>query len=222
MTQQAVPLLLVIFIGLASYAAIFLSLQSICSRNSGLKEENRAGTGAADYLHLAADIYATAALLDGGGGGVQNSRAAHDRRHFNNMLLELLEQGNGAAAMALLKKQNQAMPKMSRIYCENPAVNAAVSHYAAMAEQVGIQTEIELDIPSDTEVDSLELSMAVSNLMENAIQACATLEDAPFLRFTCRRIGRLLLEMENPCQDGTVLDESGYPVSGEEGHGNRQ
>ena len=63
--------------------------------------------------------------------------------------------------------------------------------------------------------------MVVSNLMENAIQACGGLPQnkAPYLHFTCRSVGRLLLEMENPCTEGTVLDESGYPLACEEGHG---
>lgn len=70
-------------------------------------------------------------------------------------------------------------------------------------------------------VDALELSMVVSNLMENAIQACEKLpkNQAPYLRFTCRSVGRLLLEMENPCPEGTTLDENGHPVAWEEGHG---
>ena len=63
--------------------------------------------------------------------------------------------------------------------------------------------------------------MVVSNLMENAIQACGRLpqDKAPWLRFTCRSVGRLLMEMENPCAEGTVLDEGGYPVAREKGHG---
>jgi sensor histidine kinase regulating citrate/malate metabolism len=75
--------------------------------------------------------------------------------------------------------------------------------------------------PGGLKVDDLELSMVVSNLMENAIQACKKLPQnrVPFLRFTSQSVGRLLLEIENPCAEDVVLDESGYPVSYEEGHG---
>lgn len=153
----------------------------------------------------------------------QNSRAAHDRRHFNNVLLELWEQGKNDEAAALLQTQNQAVPKISKVYCENPAVNAAVCHYAGLAEQAGIPAELVLDIPGDLPVDDLELSMVVSNLMENAIQACERLpqkqNQTPYLRFTCRSVGRLLLELENPCAGDTLLDENGYPVACGEGHG---
>ena len=151
----------------------------------------------------------------------QNSRAAHDRRHFNNVLLELLEQGQTGEAAALLQTQNQAVPKIGKTYCENPAVNAAVCHYAGIAEQAGIQTDISLDISNNLNVDTLEFSMVVSNLMENAIHSCAKLpkDIAPYIRFTCRSVGRLLLEMENPCATDSALDQSGYPIIRNEGHG---
>jgi hypothetical protein len=86
---------------------------------------------------------------------------------------------------------------------------------------IGLAAEVELDIPRDLTLDSLELSMVVSNLLENAIQACGRLANSakPYLRFTCRSVGRLLLEMENPCAEEASLDESGYPVTCEESHG---
>lgn len=219
LTQQAVPLLLVIFIGIASYSSIFLSLKNL-QREYKIKEENQKMQAERDYLHLAADgMTQRLKLMEEL--SVQNSRAAHDRRHFNNILLELLEQGDSGEAINLLKKQNKSAPKISKVYCENPAVNAAVCHYANMANNANISTEIELDIPSDLFVDSLEFSMAVSNLMENAIKACEKLpsNSDTYIRFTCHNVGRLLVEMENPCTEYITLDENGYPVAYEDGHG---
>ncbi len=219
LTEQAIPLILVIFIGLAAYSSIFLSLKNL-QREFWVKEENRKMQAEREYLQLASgNMVQRLELMEEV--AAQNSRAAHDRRHFNNVLLELLEQKKSGEAVDLLINQNQTSHKISKIYCENPAVNAAVSHYARLAEQAGISTEIELDIPRDLTVDSLEFSMVVSNLLENAIQACGRLTDGinPYLRFTCRSVGRLLLEMENPCAEGIVLDENGYPAASETGHG---
>ena len=108
-----------------------------------------------------------------------------------------------------------------RLYCENPAVNAAVSYYVNLAEQAEITTEIALDIPANLNVDTLELSMVVSNLLENAIQACSKLytNQSRHIQFKCVNVGRLLMEMENPCAEDVALDESGYPVASEVGHG---
>ena len=121
----------------------------------------------------------------------------------------------------MLQTHDRAPPVVARVYCEHPAVNAAVSHYAGLAEQAGIQTDIVLDIPNALAVDALELSMVVSNLMENALHASAQVPAGrvPYLRFTCHRAGRLLLEMENACSADATLDEAGQPRVHANGHG---
>ncbi len=219
LTEQAVPMLLLIFIELASYSSIFLSLKYL-QQEYRVKEENHKMQTEREYLQLAADNMSERLKLMEEV-SVQNSRAAHDRRHFNNMLLEFLEQGENNEAVALLKKHNQATPKISKVYCQNHLVNASVCHYVKLAEQSGILTQIELDIPSELSVNSLELSMVVSNLLENAIMASLKKSSGKqsFINFNCRNVGRLLLEMENPCPEDTILDENGYPVTLEEGHG---
>lgn len=219
LTEQAIPMLLVCFIGIAAYSSIFLSLRNL-QREFRIREENQTMQAEREYMQLAAsNMSRQLELMDEV--SAQNSRAAHDRRHFNNVLLELLEQGKAGEAYTLLESHNQAVPKISKIYCENHVVNAAVCHYASLAEQAGIQVEITLDIPGDVNVDALELTMVVSNLMENAIQACERLpqNQASYLRFNCQNVGRLLLEMENPCGEGSTLDESGYPVASGKEHG---
>lgn len=217
--HNRVPLLFLILLGLSVYVSIIHTLTTI-TKQYALREENQKIQADRTYLQLAADNMAQRLELMNEA-SAQNNRAAHDRRHFNNVLLGLLEQGHTDEAATLLRSQNRVMPKIERIYCENTAVNAAVCHYAAMAEDAGIQTEIVLDIPDELKVDRLEFSMVVSNLMENAIQACERLPQnrVPYLRFTCRNVGRLLLEMENPCTEGVGLDESGYPIAVEEDHG---
>ena len=109
----------------------------------------------------------------------------------------------------------------STAYCEDPAINAAVCHYASMAEQAGIRTEICLDIPDNLDVDPIGFSMVISNLMENAIHSCQNLPQGktPYLRLTCHPVGRLLLEIENPCSPDTTLDGNGLPAVRSEGHG---
>lgn len=219
LTYNFLPLMLLILLGLSVYIAIIHSLKTI-TKQYIMREENQAMLSEREYLHLAADSMSQRLKLMQEVSAL-NSRAAHDRRHFNNMLLELLENGDNGEAVALLNKQNQAVPKISKVFCENPVVNAAVCHYANVAQHANILTEIELDIPSDLTVDSLELSMVVSNLMENAIQACGKLpaNQKHFIHFICHNVGRLILEIENSCSEDTVLDENGYPITHEANHG---
>lgn len=218
LSTNYVPLLLLILLGFSVYISIIYSLKSI-TREHIMREDNRRIQAEKDYLLLAADNMAQRLELMEEVSS-QNRREAHDRRHFNNMLLELLEQGKNTEAVALLGINKQVI-KVSKVYCENNTVNAAVSYYAELAEQSTIPVEITLDIPGNLSVDALELSMVIANLMENAIQACERLtsNQFPFIRFTARSVGRLLLEMENPCSEDIELDEDGYPKADQAGHG---
>lgn len=217
--EQAVPMLLIILIELAAYGSIFFSLENL-QREFQVREEYQKIQAEREYLQLAA-VSMSQRLKHMEEVSAQNNRAAHDRRHFNNVLLELIDQDKSGEAYALLQKCNQTIYKVGKVYCENHIVNAAISHYASLLQQHSISAEFTLDIPDNLNVDALEFSMVVSNLMENAIQACLKLTDGAklYLYFTCQSVGRLLLELENPCTEDTVLDENGYPVAHEEGHG---
>lgn len=206
-------------LGLSIYIAIVHSLKTITAQYH-LREQKLAVEAEREYLQLATTgMAARLQLMEAA--SARNSRAAHDRRHFNRVLSTLLERGQTAEAMALLHGEERARPEFPKVFCENPAVNAAVSHYAGLAEQAGIPARIDLDIPATLAVDALELSMVVANLLENALQACQRLPAGrqPAIRFIGRHAGRLLLEIENSCGPEAALDGSGMPVVRGEGHG---
>jgi signal transduction histidine kinase len=219
LTEQAVPIHLLVVITVAAYVSIFYSLKTI-SREYALREENLRMQSNQELLHLSVTTMANRiGLLDE---AQQQSRIAdHDRRHFNNTLLELLERQKTEEAIAFLRQQSGTQPFRVRNYCENTVINAAVCYYAGLAKEKGITTEISLDIPQSLPVDSMELAMVISNLLENAIQACEALgnDRSRIIRFTCRQVGRLILEISNSCDASVRLDENGYPFAKESGHG---
>lgn len=223
LTDQAVPLHLLVLITVVVYMSIFNSLKTI-SREYNLREENIRMQNNEELLHLSSSVMANRIkwLLDA---QKQSSITSHDHRHFNNTVLELLEQQKTEEAIACLKQQSNVKTNSLKNYCENTLVNATVSYYASLAEEKGILNEINLEIPNDLQVDSLELAMVISNLFENAIHACQELQGGNendqelTIRFTSRHIGRLVLEISNPCKASIILDENGYPVSKEKGHG---
>jgi len=219
LTRNQAPLFLLVFLGFAVYTSIIYSLNIITKQNA-MREENQLMRAEREYLQLATNgMTERLKLMEDV--SEQNTRTEHDRRHFHNVLLGLLERGQTTEATALLQAHNQAAPEVSKVYCANPAINAAVCHYASIAEQAGIRTEISLDIPSHPGVDPFGFSMVVSNLMENAIHSCQGLpEDRPrYIRLIGRHAGRLLLEVENPCAADATLDENGHPLVRSEGHG---
>lgn len=217
LVNNILPLIFLILLGLSIYITIMYSFKTITNQYL-IREENQTMLSEREYLHLAADGMAQRIHLMEDV-SAKNSRFLHDRRHFNSMILELLEQGECEEAITLLKKQKQVSSHLKKRYCENLAVNAVVLHYATLAEEVRITTDIRLEIPSKLNIDSLELSMVISNLMENAIEACKKLDTDSYIHFTAHNIGRLLLEIKNPCSNEVVLDKKGYPIATEKGHG---
>lgn len=150
----------------------------------------------------------------------QDRLMRHDRRHFESMLLMLLEGGQVDEAKEALQERLKVEPRSELSYCENSACNAAISGYAKLAEADGIELHVACNIPQELKTDSLELAIAISNLLENAIHACQKIEDGKKeIRFFAKYKDQLLLEMENTFCGKVDLDENGRPTSREEGHG---
>lgn len=205
------PLLLLVFLMAAVYWAVFHALHER-ARETALREEN---------LKMLSDRELTRSRLALMDESVrQMSIVQHDRRHFNNTLLSLLERGETEKAAALVRRQSEALPQKPRCYCENVPVNAAVSYYAELAAQRGVGCDIRLDIPEKLALDELSLAMAVSNLMENAVNAASALPAGRReLRLCAVYAGQLVLEISNPFDGAVKMNADGLPVARRAGHG---
>lgn len=212
LTIQAVPLLWLILVTLAAYGSVFYSLKSVGAEYR-LKQDKA-------LLELSGEtMKQRLSLMEEAVG--QMHIVQHDQRHLNATLLELMQTGDVENAAALLRRQIAALPQKPVCYCDNITVNAAVSYYVALAEGRRIRCDLRLDIPEKLPFSDLALSMALSNLMENAIHACEKL-DSQEERFLCVRAiytGQLILEVQNPYSGEVLLDENGYPTAKEDGHG---
>jgi hypothetical protein len=205
-------------LSLAAYGTIFLSLKRFTAMYA-LETENLIIQNDSGLLYQSVSTMAERLqLMDEV--ATQHSLASHDRRHFNSMILGLLEQGEVGEAVTYLRKQNEIKTSNTRFYCDNKAINAATSYYVDMAEQKGIQTKINLTIPVDINVDSMELALVVSNLIENAIHGVDRLPEGQekYIHFTCLQVGRLLIEISNPCIETVTLDKDGLPFTTHSGH----
>ena len=150
----------------------------------------------------------------------QDRAMRHDRRHFEALVLSLIRDGKTEEAVKCLEERLNQEPRSSKRYCENTTVNAALMHYVTLAERSDIRVTVSANIPYKTGVDDMQLAIAVSNLLENAIHACEKLpESERFIEITARFKQQLLLEIVNSCDGKEKLDEEGHPVTDEEGHG---
>jgi signal transduction histidine kinase len=144
----------------------------------------------------------------------------HDRRHFETLLQTLLQEGNTQEALKCLNERLSQEPHGVKKYCENTTLNAAITHYIAIAEKKSIKVNISATIPADLNVDEMQLAIVISNLIENAIHACEKMpENERRINIIARYKSQLLFEISNSCADKIMLDEEGHPFSNEEDHG---
>lgn len=107
------------------------------------------------------------------------SMLRHDYKNQLNCLRTLIEENNFDEAKAYLGKiiGSQSDILSSHIHCSNSVLNAVINEKFTAAEKIGIETtcKILITIPEDLEYD---MSILLSNLLDNAIEACAK-EESP-------------------------------------------
>ena len=137
-------------------------------------------------------------------------RQRHDLRHQLTAIQGLTREDN-APLRAYLDDLLDAIPAAPQIYCENQAVNAIISHYAALCREQGVEADIRLTVPGKTEqVTDTELCVIFGNLLENALEACARMtEGRKFIRLhSTAHLGTLTVTLDNSF-DGQARQEEG-------------
>lgn len=210
--------LLLVIVNIAIFI-IFEKYSGMMRREMELVQEKGRLKADADIMELAAKsmkekLQSAETLMQ------KDRMMRHDRRHFEALLYQLLEEGKTEEAKKYLTERLAMEPRGIKKYCENTTVNAAISHYISWAKKEGIETTVSANIPADLAVDEMELAIAISNLLENAIYACMKLpEEERYLKLTAKYKTQLLLEVENSCEGTVPLDSDGYPFTKEENHG---
>lgn len=201
-------LMLVIFIALCLMTAKSLHEQEENYQNQMIQQQTRAFTDqAATFWESEKQI----AIL------------RHDMRHRIGLIRELLEDKKIEEAFNLLDDTDERLERSKSVrFCENVYVNAALAMCARKAEEEGISMDFKTDIPEDLDLDVHNLSVVVSNLIENGINACKKMSKTS--RKTITVIARdtgasLIINVKNSFEGNVSFDEKGFPVSKKEGHG---
>lgn len=132
-------------------------------------------------------------------------------------ILSCVRTGSHDEIAALLgeRMEGLALAASGRL-CENEAVNALALHYAAVARQEEIKVSFRLNIPRQAgQVQNVDLSRIVGNMLENAIEACRRME------YGARRIqlksmireDMLILVMDNSFDGAFMQRGDGLAVS---------
>lgn len=146
----------------------------------------------------------------------QTKAQRHDLRHQLMVIRSYSESGNNNKLTDYLNTLIGENPYwQSAVYCENAAVNAIVSHYAALAEKSEIKLSALLTVPGHSEqISDTNLSVIFGNLLENAIEACDRMTDGEkFIRLNSRlQFNTLTITIDNSF-DGKLTTQEGRLLS---------
>jgi len=144
----------------------------------------------------------------------------HDLRHHNALVLDFLENGDTSGAISYLRLNERAIDAAKPVrFSVNPTANAVLRVYSRQAQAKDITFAAGADIPENLPLDAPELCALLSNLLENAVEACEKV--APPERHIAVQTqtdeNGLRLEVRN----SAVADifEDGMPVSTKPGGG---
>ena len=152
---------------------------------------------------------------------VQTAVYQHDMRHHLNAIDGFLAAGKPQQAEEYIRKVRSDIERITpKRYCDNELVNLLCSSFAGKAQRMGVRLEVDAKLPRELSVSDTELCAVLSNALENALRAVSDQPEADrWVTLYCGvRLGKLLVEIQNPCAEGLVMRD-GLPVSERAGHG---
>lgn len=139
----------------------------------------------------------------------QTKQQRHDLRH-QLMVIQSLANSNNSELKNYVQSLIDKLPPGIHLYCENPTVNAILSHYDAICAQEKITFTTKVVVPTHNKIKDHELCSIFGNLLENAVEACRRMEEGP--RFIILKSGlqydTLTITMDNSF-NGKVKQENG-------------
>ncbi len=147
----------------------------------------------------------------------------HDMRHEMGVIMELYHTGKIDEGKAIFADwENTLAETVPVLLCAEPMLNAVLTRFERKAKDMKIHLHVNSDIPDKLPVDTIKLSVMVSNALENALVSTDKVPDESerIIRVKLLKNGEQIgLEVTNPCTVPVEFDEKGLPVTKEIGHG---
>ena len=158
--------------------------------------------------------------------GEEATRAArHDLRHHAAALSRLIDAGEQERCRAyLVELSGQQEAEAPLRYADNLVANAVMAAYLAPAQAAGIEVRCEARVPAELPLRDTELSVLLSNLLSNAVEACERVRaegaGRPFVSLSMRaQDGRLAVRCENAAVPGASFSRTSKADASRHGFG---
>ena len=117
----------------------------------------------------------------------------HDFHHHLQTLKGQLEVGEIERALSYIEQlDNKLMNVDTLLKTGNVTLDAILSAKIAQAKAENIKLTVKANVPDHLTISDVELSIIVGNLLENAIEACCSIEGDRFIRIYISMKGKML------------------------------
>lgn len=152
----------------------------------------------------------------------QNAVFRHDLRHHINLLSTYLENNDIDAAKKYIRQARADADKITpKIYSDNNIINFTLSYFDLKAKERNIQFHCKANVPQKINIPDTDLSAVLSNALENAVKAAASVDNSVarevYVILSVRK-NKLLISVTNP-YSGKIESDSDLPTSHTAGHG---
>ena len=205
-TRDFIPILLLSGLMFLIYGVMLWSFQSIIREYEFRTEKER--TRLQDEL-LFSQLAAYEEFFE------VSKHHRHDLRHHNQIIMEYLKCGDTVGAEEYLQLHDASLTETAATnYCKNHIANAVLCLYAQKARKEDIIFAANADIPESVAMTPPEFGSLLSNILENALEACRrTSADECFITFTAElEEENLKIELQNSVS-GKVEIRDNLPVS---------
>lgn len=111
---------------------------------------------------------------------------------------ELLASGRHSEAAAYVTELRGSAYDRTLGICQHPVVDAYLHNAAQRAGEEGLCLDVKASVPADISIADTDLVCTFGNLLDNAFEACAGLEEAVIHLRAHTAAGFLLISTENP------------------------
>lgn len=137
----------------------------------------------------------------------ESARLRHDFRHTLRLLSGLAEKGDLDGIRGHLLEVERQQQELPAVYSGRPALDALFGYYHQLALQQGVETDWRVSLPETLRASEPDLAGLFGNLLENAIQGCATaVEGSRRFSLTAEVRGKSLYIVSTNTFDGVILD----------------
>lgn len=139
-------------------------------------------------------------------------KLSHDYRNHLTYIASLLKQGEYEKADNYLKKiQISVSQDLDIIDTNNPIINTVINCKYHEAKNKNIVVSCKVNDLSDIVIDEVDIIVLLSNLFNNAIEACEKLEHKKMILFKIIKEEKMLIiSIQNTCADDVLKDGDRY------------